>query len=95
VHGRHGCSIRNIFFKKYKPSDIKFPRDKPTQKYFSLCTPLALWLGAVMRRQSLGLWEVFRKKVYVDPRDVVRLLVPAGLYTVQNNLAYFAMSHLV
>ena len=29
-----------------------------------------------------------------DPWDLFRLSVPAGLYTVQNNLAYFAMSHL-
>ena len=29
-----------------------------------------------------------------DPGDLMRLAVPAGLYTVQNNLAYFAMSHL-
>ena len=29
-----------------------------------------------------------------DPWDFLQLTVPAGLYTVQNNLAYFAMSHL-
>jgi UDP-sugar transporter A1/2/3 len=44
--------------------------------------------------QGKGIVEVLRKKVFNDPSDLVRLMVPAGLYTVQNNLAYFAMSHL-
>jgi len=52
-----------------------------------------LWRIQIMK--TLGLGEVLHQKVYADPRDVARLLVPAGLYTVQNNLAYFAMSHLV
>lgn len=34
------------------------------------------------------------KKVFGDPWDLLRLMIPAGLYTVQNNLAYFAMSNL-
>jgi len=38
--------------------------------------------------------DLFRKKFLYDPWDVARLMVPAGLYTVQNNLAYFATSHL-
>jgi len=38
--------------------------------------------------------EIMRKKVFADPYDMMRLSVPAGLYTVQNNLAYYAMGHL-
>lgn len=33
-------------------------------------------------------------RVFSDPYGLLRLMVPAALYTVQNNLAYFAMSHL-
>lgn len=38
--------------------------------------------------------DVLLKKVCGDPWDLIRLMIPAGLYTIQNNLAYFAMSNL-
>lgn len=48
----------------------------------------------LMKEESGTLVYVFKHKVLADVCDFARLSVPAGLYTVQNNLAYFAMSHL-
>jgi len=50
----------------------------------------------LLMREEAGksIFYVFRIKVCGDPWDLIRLMVPAGLYTVQNNLAYFAMSNL-
>lgn len=43
---------------------------------------------------SASIVGVVHARVFGDPFGLLRLMVPAALYTVQNNLAYFAMSHL-
>ena len=46
-------------------------------------------------RGSLGvLMRVLKKEMLARPREVGRLAVPAILYLIQNNLLYFALSHL-
>ena len=76
---------------------------EPNEMYFAstavlVCEVLKLSVSMVVLvfKESAGmsLLDVLKRKVYADPFDVIRLLVPAGLYTVQNNLAYFAMTHL-
>jgi len=62
-----------------------------------VCEGLKLFVSLVLLQKEeagKGFVEVLRTKVFNDPLDLVRLMVPAGLYTVQNNLAYFAMSRL-
>lgn len=43
-------------------------------------------------------WCKFKSKLYVEiilrPKDFLKLMVPAVLYTIQNNLAYIAVSNL-
>jgi len=41
-----------------------------------------------------GVLSVINHKVLGDPLDFLRIGIPAGLYVVQNNLAYIATSHL-
>lgn len=41
-----------------------------------------------------SVWIVVNRKVLGDPLDFLRIGIPAGLYVVQNNLAYIATSHL-
>lgn len=42
----------------------------------------------------IGLFTCLRGEVFVQPRELALLAVPSLLYTVQNNLLYFALSHL-
>lgn len=41
-----------------------------------------------------GLWKVLSEEVISSPLEIAKLSVPSLLYTVQNNLLYFALSHL-
>mmetsp|Transcript_15846 Transcript_15846/g.21353 ORF Transcript_15846/g.21353 Transcript_15846/m.21353 type:complete len:81 (+) Transcript_15846:2-244(+) len=45
-------------------------------------------------KATRGVFSSIVSKLFAEPMDLVRLMVPAALYTVQNNLAYFAMSRL-
>ena len=38
--------------------------------------------------------DMLRKEIWQKPFDTVKLCVPAGLYTMQNNLLYIALSNL-
>jgi UDP-sugar transporter A1/2/3 len=41
-----------------------------------------------------GLVSVLREDVWLKPGEMLKLSVPSLVYTVQNNLLYFALSHL-
>ena len=55
---------------------------------------VSTWLLMREETSDLGVVDVLRTKVLGDPIDFLMLGVPAGLYVVQNNLAYIATSHL-
>ena len=42
-------------------------------------------------KQSL---EMFKTEVVGKPRETVKLLIPSGLYTIQNNLLFVALTNL-
>ncbi|KAH7646347.1 hypothetical protein DERF_007506 [Dermatophagoides farinae] len=42
----------------------------------------------------LGLYYVFRDEVFGKPKELSKILVPAFLYTVQNNLLFLALTNL-
>ena len=39
-------------------------------------------------------WQTIRREVFVKRDETLKLLVPAGLYTAQNNFLYLAISNL-
>ncbi len=41
-----------------------------------------------------GLASSLREEVFRQPIELIKLSVPSLLYTIQNNLLYFALSHL-
>jgi UDP-sugar transporter A1/2/3 len=41
-----------------------------------------------------GLWSALKEEVISHPMEIVRLSVPSIVYAIQNNLLYFALSHL-
>ena len=41
-----------------------------------------------------GTLEYFLKEILYNPRETAKLIVPSGLYAVQNNLLYLALSNL-
>jgi hypothetical protein len=45
-------------------------------------------------RSFFGTLSKFHKEIILKPDDFAKLLVPAILYTIQNNLAYIAVSNL-
>ena len=45
-------------------------------------------------RGVVGLVTSLREEVFRQPIEMIKLSVPSLLYTVQNNLLYFALSHL-
>ena len=38
--------------------------------------------------------EAFRREIVCQPRESAKMLVPAALYTLQNNLLFLAVSNL-
>lgn len=60
-------------------------------KFFT-CIAVVGWSN---RAKGLeGLYYILRDEVIENPIEVIKLSVPSLLYTVQNNLLYFALSHL-
>ena len=52
-------------------------------------------LGVIAyQKGAAGLLRSLREEVLQQPLEVVQLSVPSLLYTVQNNLLYYALSHL-
>ena len=39
-------------------------------------------------------WRNFKDDIIFNPSETLRLLVPAGLYALQNNLLYLALTYL-
>ena len=39
-------------------------------------------------------FRMFQSKIMGDPKDFAKLAIPSALYTIQNNLAYYAVSNL-
>ena len=48
----------------------------------------------IYQKGFAGLLRGIREEVLLQPLEVVQLAVPSLLYTVQNNLLYYALSHL-
>lgn len=42
----------------------------------------------------MGLFRALMEEIYMKPEELLKLSVPSLLYTVQNNLLYYALSHL-
>jgi len=55
---------------------------------------LTCLLVIAYQRGPLSLWNELRDEVFSRPLEVIRLSVPSLLYTIQNNLLYYALSHL-
>lgn len=53
-----------------------------------------LFVIAYQQRGITGLWRSIREEVMNQPMEIVKLSVPSLLYTIQNNLLYYALSHL-
>ena len=82
---------------------VGYSRQRDTEMYFSSTVvfmsenvKLLVSLGVIFSKTNTAaeflpfLW----KTTLQDPTEVVKLTVPAFLYTMQNNLLYVAMSHL-
>jgi solute carrier family 35 (UDP-sugar transporter), member A1/2/3 len=53
-----------------------------------------LFVVAYQRGGVVGLYNNLRDELLAQPMELVKLSVPSLLYTVQNNLLYYALSHL-
>lgn len=51
-------------------------------------------LLVVATTSPVGLWQSIKAEIINQPMELVKLSVPSLLYTVQNNLLYYALSHL-
>ena len=40
----------------------------------------------------LGLWKLLNEEVFTKPKELLKLSIPAILYTIQNNLLFIALS---
>ena len=58
----------------------------------SVCS--LMLLRGEAKGSSRVLMSVFKQEILAKPREVAKLAVPAVLYLIQNNLLYFALSHL-
>lgn len=50
--------------------------------------------GCLMAGSMSDLWNVIREEIIGSPAETLKLLIPATLYTIQNNLLYMALSNL-
>lgn len=69
----------------YGESDLDLPIDQQT----SINNPATSMIIGIQR-----LRRSFEREVWNKPREVLLLAVPSFLYTLQNNLLYYALSHL-
>jgi UDP-sugar transporter A1/2/3 len=53
-----------------------------------------LGVVAYERGGIFGMWRNIKDEIFAQPMELVKLSVPSFLYTVQNNLLYYALSHL-
>lgn len=71
-------SVLEIFMYLYKP-------------IFGIKKSLRYFAGG---RTMEGFTKVIRQEIINSPMDCLKLAIPAGLYTLQNNLLFLALSHL-